>query len=381
MKFSLRRWMPFVYFVSFAVLGTIGPYMAQELGGRGVEQLGLLLVLPALSSLFVSPLWSLAADRWQAWGTVMRTASFLCSGGLFFLAFSDPRWAFAAMAIHSVGRSPITPIIDALAMQSVGGASEDYGPLRLWGSLGFLLGALGIAAMKQFIGGDALVVGAALSFAFFGMTLFLPKPEILKRSELRESLRLLTSDRQLQLLLFGAILHFAPHMACDVFLAVHIESLGLPPLWTGLSITCGIIVEVFALWRGRTLLSSLDPAMLFMISACIALIRWLGMSVAETGTWVLILQASHGLSFGLFWLAAVSIVSERTPKDMPATGQALLSSAVGGIGAGGGIYIAAKLAETYGTASIFQIGMLAEVCAIACAWLLVRWRRAEGATA
>jgi len=64
-------------------------------------------------------------------------------------------------------------------------------------------------------------------------------------------------------------------------------------------------------------------------------------------------QASHGLSFGLFWLAAIHLVKEHTPEEARATGQSLLAASVGGIGASIGVYVASMIVESYDTVAMY----------------------------
>ena len=55
---------------------------------------------------------------------------------------------------------------------------------------------------------------------------------------------------------------------------------------------------------------------------------------------------------------------------MPATGQTILSAALGGIGAGGGIYIASWIVDSYSTSYMFQWGIALELISL-CILLIV----------
>ncbi len=65
---QVQAWLPWAYGLSFAGLGALIPYLALMLQARGITGWSLaaaLAVLP-LSRLLLGPLWSLAADMFQA---------------------------------------------------------------------------------------------------------------------------------------------------------------------------------------------------------------------------------------------------------------------------------------------------------------------------
>ena len=61
------------------------------------------------------------------------------------------------------------------------------------------------------------------------------------------------------------------------------------------------------------------------------------------------------MTFGFFWLGAVRLVTELSPASLPATGQGLLSAAVGGVGAAGGVFIGQQLVAHYDTVMLYQV--------------------------
>ena len=44
---------------------------------------------------------------------------------------------------------------------------------------------------------------------------------------------------------------------------------------------------------------------------------------------IMLTRGLHGLSFGLFWISVVALVSMRSPSEAPASGQALLGAGWG----------------------------------------------------
>ncbi|MFL5223452.1 MAG: MFS transporter, partial [Microvirga sp.] len=72
------------------------------------------------------------------------------------------------------------------------------------------------------------------------------------------------------------------------------------------------------------------------------------------------LQALHGMTFGLFWSAAIALVSATVPAPVRATGQALLVVAIN-VGAVIGNSVAGRLYDASGPRALFLIAAVAEV--------------------
>ena len=95
---------------------------------------------------------------------------------------------------------------------------------------------------------------------------------------------------------------------------------------------------------------------------------WWGTSVGM----LVLAQALHGVTFGVFWLAVVRLVNAITPPDLSSTGQSLLSTAVGGIGAVAGMYGASWMVERYSTVDYYAVSIgvaaVATVCSLGVGW-------------
>src|SRR5205823_5348516 len=92
--------------------------------------------------------WAHVADRWRVRRRLLVLAG-LC-GALAVLPFLAVRRCAAVAAVSmAIGlvHGPIIPMLDASVMDHLPGLGGDYGRLRLWGSLGFVVGALASAPL------------------------------------------------------------------------------------------------------------------------------------------------------------------------------------------------------------------------------------------
>ena len=355
-------------------MGCIGPYMAQELTIRDAYPIGILLALPSLSNLFAGPIWGIVSDRTQSWAKTLKLASWTMFFGLVLLNVLPSAYLIIAMFFHAIGRTSIAPLIDSLIIQDLGENQKDYGKKRVWGSIGFALGALLGSLMQSYLQISLLPLALFPGVLFLLSLKNIKEPPPLPVPNLSKALRFLLKDMKLFALLFAGILHFMPLIATDIFLAIHLKSLHIDPMWTGLAICSGILVEVVILKKtGDWMHVIFSPLHLFLMAILAGIIHWTSMIFVRDPLLIMCIQGLHGFEFGFFWLAIVDIISKKT-TEIPATGQTILNAAIGGCGAGGGIYIASWIVESYSTKHMFQWGAVLEIIAL-CIVLVLIWRQ------
>ena len=64
---------------------------------------------------------------------------------------------FLAYAVTAASWTPTVPLTDAYALRGVARYGLDYGPLRLWGSAAFIVGALGCGLFAGIIAAEHLI--------------------------------------------------------------------------------------------------------------------------------------------------------------------------------------------------------------------------------
>ena len=143
--------MSFTCFAFFLFIGFVGPYMAQELSMRNAYPMGLLLALPSLSNIFASPMWGFVADNSNSWAKTLKISSWTMFLGLVLLNILPAHYLIVGMLFHAVGRTPISPLVDSLILQELGSDRSQYGKKRMWGSVGFAIGACSGSIIQSYI--------------------------------------------------------------------------------------------------------------------------------------------------------------------------------------------------------------------------------------
>jgi len=375
---QLRVWLPWIYGVSFAGLGALIPYLALMLTERGITgwTLAAALTMLPLSRLVVGPIWSVLADMLQAPTWLLRAgaAISLCGAALLWWSSSaGPLLVIGAMVILSVGRAPFGPVLDGLAIRSLQGQGPGaYGRVRRWGSVGFMVAALFVGWLTEYTSVGPLDVVLVIAAVFVLITMSMPMIGEMRRVSVGSALRTLCRDVHIWFVLVAAALHFSAHVGSTSFLAVHFDALGYGTIWPGVALACGVAVEVVVMSRSRGILERWSPAVLLVAVVIIAWVRWWGMSQTGEGWMLVLLQGMHGITFGVFWIAAVELLRCRAPSQVVTSAQGLLSAAVGGVGSAMGMAGSSLIIDVGTTTDIYVaaqvVSLLALVAALGALW-------------
>jgi len=135
-----------VYFAYHAAIGVFTPYFARWMEGLGHGALAIssLFALWYGTRIFGPPLfahYARGSTRPKAW-----LLGGLWASAVFFLGFfgAEHLWLLGlSMAAFSLCYNAILPQLEAFTLAGLGPRKHDYGRVRLWGSLGFILLAVG----------------------------------------------------------------------------------------------------------------------------------------------------------------------------------------------------------------------------------------------
>lgn len=356
-----------LYLGGFGILGAVVPFLAAELGRRGVDGLAFVALMAALplGRLVAGPVWGSVADAWGDPLPGLRVGAVLTTAGLVALALSStasPGLLALGGVLFAVGYAPVGPLSDAVALRVFSTDPGAYGGLRLWGSAGYFVASLAVGFLVDLLPGVPLLAGALLGTVVLGAGLSLPRAEAPDAAAVK-SPALDLKDPLLLTILVAATLHFTVHVATSSLLDLHFRSLGHSSAWTGVALAAGVFVEVAVMSQGRFLLERLGARTVFRVALALAALRWLAMTQVTAPLGIVAVQASHGVTFGAFWLAAVALVDQAVGPTRRARGQAVLSAAIGGVGALVGITGGAALVEATDTFTLFGVGVVIAVLA------------------
>jgi PPP family 3-phenylpropionic acid transporter len=360
----------------FLYAGAFVPYFALYLAARdfGAVEIAVVMAMPQLARVAAPTFWGWLADRSGAGRAIVIGSALVLVVGYPLIDAAEGVLAVAlvmlAMSLLSAGA---LPIVEALTLSSLEGRGERYGPIRGWGSIGFIAGVLGTGmwldthAPRSLLG--VVVVLAAVALA---VSVLLPPARVSVGAGGAEA-RLGDVLRRADViaLLAACSCMSAAHGALYGFFSLHAEALGYSKTAIGALWTLGVLAEivVFLAWpqlARRYRLRVLLIASFLCAAARFAAIGW--------GTQVLALliaaQLLHAATFGVFHAASVAAVHRLFTGRLQARGQTLYSSLSYGLGGGAGLLIAGWSWEALGPGLSFTLSAAFALAGAA----LVTWR-------
>ena len=108
------------------------------------------------------------------------------------------------------------------------------------------------------------------------------------------------------------------------------------------------------------------------VALIIYCVRLLLYSVLPSAVWVLPVQLLHGFSFGIYLMAAVTLVHQFVGSDLAATAQGLLASAMA-FGQMTGSIVGGILLDRVGIFVVYRLSIIVTALALAVFVLGMRW--------
>lgn len=368
------------YFWYFAFIGAFLPYFALYLQSLGFSagRIAVLMSLGQFMRLLAPLLWSWLADSGgqRVRIVVGATAAALASFSVVFLT-EDFLGLLIGLSILHFFWSASLPLVEALTLGHLAGRTENYGRVRLWGSVGFILTVLGVgllldvAPIKSQLWVSWLLLAGTLISA---LTLTEVKGHGRHASgPIIDVMR----QRKVVYLMASAMLMTAAHGTLYVFYSIHLVNQGYGKTLVGLLWTLGVVAEIFIfLWMPRI---SLRFSLRGILLACFALavLRFLMIGWAVAFIAVLVIaQLLHAMSFGAHHAATVAALNHWFAPGQQARAQALYGSVAYGAGGLGGALLAGWMWESLGAGLSFSASAL-----LAAGGLALVWHGVPGATA
>jgi MFS transporter, PPP family, 3-phenylpropionic acid transporter len=330
------------YFLYYGAVGANLPYFAAYLRGLGFsgEQIGTVQMIGPILAVPVALGWGTLADRLGAPGRALGVA---CAGSALFALFLPVARTPLALAVvvlgQSLGERAVVPLADAATLEwARQGAGPAYTRIRVFGSIGFVVLAQGLGLLLAARGdrsADAAVpltiASCVVGYALAAQRLPLAVAATAARPHLQEALALLR-DPRLVTLLCACGLHWATCAPFHLLFGVLVRDLALPASVTGLAMATGVGAEVLALLAYPRLARRFGTRTLFAVAFGGTALRWALVAVARGAPALVGLQLLHALTFGLFWGASMQALTALVPPRLRATGQALYSAVVFGVG-------------------------------------------------
>jgi PPP family 3-phenylpropionic acid transporter len=361
---TLRRFatsLALFYAAMFTLIGAHLPFFPVWLRAIGIDAswIGVITAVPAVTRFTVLPfITSLAEKQGSLRGAMIVTAFMTALGFAVVGTQYQPVLVLLAYIATACMWTPILPLTDAYALRGVVRYGLKYGPLRLWGSAAFVVGALACGLLVDVIAARHLIwviaalaaLGAAISLGL--KPLEQPKPH---PAALRGATALLREPGFVVIILASALIQ-GSHAAYYGFASISWQLSGLGGLTIAGLWVLGVLAEivVFALSPRFTL----PPSALVVIGALCAVVRWLITAQEPPVAVLAMVQLAHGLTFGLTQLGTMGLLVRHVPIHIMARGQGYLA-ACAGIVAGAASILSGAVYARYGQGVYYVMAVMA----------------------
>jgi predicted MFS family arabinose efflux permease len=298
------------------------------------DEIGLVLAVTSLAGVASTPFWSHAADA--RLGTV-RTLRAACSAAavvaLVMLGVGSSLGAIVITAAFlGAAQGPQTALTDALALRRLGPARlTQYGRFRLWGSVGWGVGAIVFGAVFERVGMGAMLPVYAVGIATYAAYVSrfpnsTPEPgQPSSASRLGSIGEVLRSSPRLGAFLIGVLIFgTSTHAAAD-FIPLRIVSGGGGPFLVGIAAGVSAFVEIPFMHASHPLVQRLGLRAVFIAGATVYLaasVSWMFVSDPRSIAFV---RIAIGIAFGLSYVTLVMMAGRLVRERFRNTGQALLT--------------------------------------------------------
>ncbi|MGS4236435.1 3-phenylpropionate MFS transporter [Serratia marcescens] len=347
MVLQSTRWLALSYFTYFFSYGIFLPFWGVWLKGEGIapETIGMLLgaglVARFLGSLLIAPRVKdpshlVSALRLLALLTLAFAVGFCFGNGW--------GWLMLVIAGFNLFFSPLVPLTDALAGTWQKQIRMDYGQVRLWGSLAFVIGSALTGQLVAVWGHNAILY--SLIFSVLAMLLgMLLKPSVMPQGEARthsgaeRSLWALLKEGPVWRFLLCVTLLQGAHAGYYSFGSIYWQEAGYSASTIGYLWSLGVVAEVIIFASSNVLFRRWNARNLLLLSACCGVLRWSLMAYSTELGWLLLIQILHCGTFTVCHLAAMRFIAARQGQEV-----IRLQAVYSALAMGGGIAVMTVIA-------------------------------------
>ena len=259
--------------------------------------------------------------------------------------------------------SAALPLMEATTLTHLGADTARYGPVRVWGSVGFIVAVIGVGHLLDRVTLAAVpVLVFAMMLGMLVCSWLVPEAPPDHHEDEAPIGRVLLRPEVIGLIVGGAFMS-AAHGPYYTFFSIHLVAEGYSKGATGslwaLGVGCEIAIFVWMprLYRAFTL------RQILIASFALAAVRFLAIGwLAGSLIALLLAQVLHAATFGAFHAASIGYVHKLFPGRLQARGQAIYGSIAFGLGGAIGGLISGGLWERAGPALTFTF---AAACAAA----------------
>ncbi|HUB97096.1 MAG TPA: MFS transporter [Stellaceae bacterium] len=325
------------YAAFFLTTGIQLPFWPVWLAGRGLGagEIGALLAMSQWIKVAANPLLGVFADRVRDRHRFMVLLGAVTVGGYLLCV---PARGFAALILPTLivaaASTAMLPLADATALAAASDHRFQYGRVRLWGTIAFIVATVlgGRALMGRSSETVLYLLLGAMSLAAASCAL-LPRTASPARVTPRPSWRALLTRPNVTVLV-AAMLIQSSHAVYYGFGTLYWQRLGFSDATIAWLWAEGAIVEVLLFLGGGRWVERWGAATFLALGGAGGVMRWMLTAYVTTVPAFIAIQPLHALTFAAAHLGAMHHIGATVPREQAGTAQSFYAAMVSGLGLG-----------------------------------------------
>ncbi|OEH84611.1 hypothetical protein BHU72_08940 [Desulfuribacillus stibiiarsenatis] len=352
----------------FFGIGSLYPLLAiylEEVGLSGA-QIGVILSIGPIVTIFAQPFWGYLSDRFQRpIGVITLTATLSAITVLGYLLLNHYIHFIVVAVLLALFHSPLVPISDSITLGYVKKHGVPFGNIRLWGAIGFALAVWITGFLMEFtFSGIIFYVFSIVLILTAILARWLPNEAEYVRTNFKQGISKLFRLPAYCLLLISTFLIFGAVHANNFYFGIYYTSIGGTVAGVGVVFLLAAGSEAPVMRIANYYISKFGLANILIFASSIGALRWFFFSMEPSSLWVVVVSISQGISVGLFIPASVMLVRELSPDDVKVTSMAIFSSAGTGLGTTFFTVLSGYIIEMYTPSSIYLLYGIASLVGI-----------------
>lgn len=293
-------------------------------------QIGIVLAVPLFVRVFTAPVAGMIADRLGERSIVLLWSSLLSLLTALLLFATGSFWPVLLLyTLQGAVYSPYVPITEAIMLSGVRRWNFDYGRMRLWGSLAFILATMIGGWLAGLHGGAMVLPAMAVAFVLTVLGAMIaprigkprrPSPiAAIATMPAKSTLR----QTDVQLMLIGVSLVNASHAMLFAFSAIYWQKMGFSGVDVGILWSAGVMAEVMFFLFAVQLRRRFNLWSMMIVGCAVAVLRWLLFPMEMSFAGYFALQCLHAFTYALIHMSAQSRLVERVAEEQEAAAQGL----------------------------------------------------------